>query len=89
MSASDQELWNYFSILYKNSNKGIKGRGKDRRISTNSQIDKNMKPEARSRSSSSESSSSYHPEGYDIRLKNQDPIGSDKNDEQNLGNMDG
>lgn len=32
MSGSDRELWEYFSTLYKNSNKGIKGRGKDRRI---------------------------------------------------------
>lgn len=32
MSESDKELWEYFSTLYKNSNKGIKGRGKDRRI---------------------------------------------------------
>ncbi|KAJ5677472.1 uncharacterized protein N7477_003105 [Penicillium maclennaniae] len=28
----EQELWEYFANLYKNSNKGIKGRGKDRRI---------------------------------------------------------
>ena len=34
VSAVDKELWEYFSTLYKNSNKGIKGRGKDRRIST-------------------------------------------------------
>ncbi|MCJ1293867.1 hypothetical protein MMC34_005424 [Xylographa carneopallida] len=33
VSATDKELWDYFSALYKNSNKGIKGRGKDRRIS--------------------------------------------------------
>lgn len=26
------DLWNYFTSLYKNCNKGIKGRGKDRRI---------------------------------------------------------
>ena len=32
VSESDRELWEYFSTLYKNSNKGIKGRGKDRRI---------------------------------------------------------
>lgn len=32
MSNEEQELWEYFSTLYKNSNKGIKGRGKDRRI---------------------------------------------------------
>ncbi|KAJ5884151.1 C2H2 transcription factor (Azf1) [Penicillium subrubescens] len=33
---ADRELWEYFAELYKNSNKGIKGRGKDRRISTTS-----------------------------------------------------
>lgn len=34
-SSTDRALWEYFADLYKNSNKGIKGRGKDRRISTN------------------------------------------------------
>ncbi|KKZ60633.1 hypothetical protein EMCG_04706 [[Emmonsia] crescens] len=34
MSPQDKELWSYFSTLYRNSNKGIKGRGKDRRVST-------------------------------------------------------
>jgi hypothetical protein len=29
---ADRELWEYFAILYKNSNKGIKGRGKDRKV---------------------------------------------------------
>lgn len=33
-SAEDRAMWEYFSSLYKNSNKGIKGRGKDRRILT-------------------------------------------------------
>ncbi|KAJ5675906.1 hypothetical protein N7462_008803 [Penicillium macrosclerotiorum] len=33
-SPQDRELWEYFAQLYKNSNKGIKGRGKDRRIAT-------------------------------------------------------
>jgi len=33
VSKADKELWEYFASLYKNSNKGIKGRGKDRRIS--------------------------------------------------------
>ncbi|KAH5493108.1 hypothetical protein HBI42_070250 [Parastagonospora nodorum] len=33
VSHADKELWEYFASLYKNSNKGIKGRGKDRRIS--------------------------------------------------------
>lgn len=32
MNPKDRELWEYFATLYKNSNKGIKGRGKDRRI---------------------------------------------------------
>ncbi|KAK5787506.1 hypothetical protein VI817_010003 [Penicillium citrinum] len=34
----DRELWEYFATLYKNSNKGIKGRGKDRRISTTKRL---------------------------------------------------
>ncbi|KAL5119111.1 DNA-binding transcription factor [Pleosporales sp. CAS-2024a] len=34
VSQADTELWEYFASLYKNSNKGIKGRGKDRRICT-------------------------------------------------------
>jgi uncharacterized Zn-finger protein len=33
VSAQDKELWEYFADLYKNSNKGIKGRGKDRKVS--------------------------------------------------------
>ncbi|KAJ5449620.1 uncharacterized protein N7458_006069, partial [Penicillium daleae] len=36
MNPADRELWEYFAELYKNSNKGIKGRGKDRRIATTS-----------------------------------------------------
>ncbi|KAE8360053.1 hypothetical protein BDV27DRAFT_149031 [Aspergillus caelatus] len=36
MSPQDRKLWEYFATLYKNSNKGIKGRGKDRRISPTS-----------------------------------------------------
>ncbi|KAF2994600.1 hypothetical protein E8E13_002281 [Curvularia kusanoi] len=34
VTQDDKELWEYFASLYKNSNKGIKGRGKDRRISS-------------------------------------------------------
>lgn len=33
--AADKELWEYFADLYKNSNKGIKGRGKDRKVGPN------------------------------------------------------
>jgi hypothetical protein len=36
MNSQDRQLWEYFATLYKNSNKGIKGRGKDRRISPTS-----------------------------------------------------
>lgn len=36
MTPQDRELWGYFAALYKNSNKGIKGRGKDRKISPTS-----------------------------------------------------
>lgn len=32
MSSTDRELFEYFAELYKNSNRGIKGRGKDRKI---------------------------------------------------------
>ncbi|KAJ0414016.1 hypothetical protein BJY00DRAFT_47143 [Aspergillus carlsbadensis] len=39
MNPHDRELWEYFAKLYKNSNKGIKGRGKDRRISPSSKSD--------------------------------------------------
>ncbi|GAB1197308.1 hypothetical protein APSETT444_006601 [Aspergillus pseudonomiae] len=38
MSPQDRKLWEYFATLYKNSNKGIKGRGKDRRISPTSKL---------------------------------------------------
>ncbi|PQE05170.1 C2H2 transcription factor protein [Rutstroemia sp. NJR-2017a BVV2] len=33
ITSADKELWEYFAALYKNSNKGIKGRGKDHRVS--------------------------------------------------------
>lgn len=31
VSEADRELWEYFATTYKNSNKGIKGRGKEKR----------------------------------------------------------
>ena len=45
MTESDKELWEYFSTLYKNSNKGIKGRGKDRRIRPPPSDNKGLKME--------------------------------------------
>lgn len=32
VKASEKKAWEYFANLYKNSNKGIKGRGKDSKI---------------------------------------------------------
>jgi hypothetical protein len=34
VSSADKELFQYFATLYKNSNKGIKGRGKDRKVAS-------------------------------------------------------
>lgn len=45
VSAADKDLWDYFTSLYRHSNKGIKGRGKDRRIFTVSRGTENVKPE--------------------------------------------
>lgn len=57
ISSADRELWEYFATLYKNSNKGIKGRGKDRRIFTVSQSSSEAKQGDRSASSSSSAES--------------------------------
>lgn len=61
ISAGEKELWGYFATLYKNSNKGIKGRGKDRRISTTTDASHDggasgIKEERCQRSGSSDSS---------------------------------
>jgi len=57
VSAADKDLWDYFTSLYKHSNKGIKGRGKDRRIFSVSRGHEDLKPEARSTSSDHNGSS--------------------------------
>ncbi|KAL5337096.1 hypothetical protein BJX70DRAFT_370625 [Aspergillus crustosus] len=44
MNPQDRKLWEYFAKLYKNSNKGIKGRGKDRRISPSSKSESSDRP---------------------------------------------
>lgn len=91
VSAQDKELWDYFSTLYKNSNKGIKGRGKDRRISTISTISSDPcspKQNDRSRSSSrssgsgsgsgsSDISASDHQEIYYVDFPKRDRMNSD------------
>lgn len=60
VSAADKDLWDYFTSLYKHSNKGIKGRGKDRRIFSVSRGIEDLKPEARSASSDLNGSSYSH-----------------------------
>ena len=65
MSLQDRELWEYFSTLYKNSNKGIKGRGKDRRISPTSKSTLSIKSDDRSRSGSSDASRDEEAGDYD------------------------
>ncbi|KAJ5021034.1 hypothetical protein J3E73DRAFT_435105 [Bipolaris maydis] len=61
VSKEDKELWEYFASLYKNSNKGIKGRGKDRRISA-------MSSYGGSFHHSSERSSRSSSIGYDFNV---------------------
>ena len=63
VSSADKELWEYFATLYKNSNKGIKGRGKDRRIFSVSKDDGGMKRGARSASSASSAASEIFDDG--------------------------
>ncbi|KAL9093346.1 MAG: hypothetical protein Q9165_004087 [Trypethelium subeluteriae] len=81
VSAADKDLWEYFATLYKNSNKGIKGRGKDRRInavssspssaSVSSSASTIRNHDRRQSRSSSASDDSYqttrtHDSGYDL-----------------------
>ena len=79
MSSQDRELWDYFSILYKNSNKGIKGRGKDRRIVTSLKNGQSEKDENRGRSDSSDTSGSDQPDAYLGGLSKQVDSRSDDN----------
>ncbi|KAI9796818.1 MAG: hypothetical protein M1833_005961 [Piccolia ochrophora] len=64
MSHADRDLWTYFASLYKNSNKGIKGRGKDRKIAGSSA---SVKSEAgyNARASGSPSSSRSYQSQHD------------------------
>ena len=63
MSAADKELWQYFATLYKNSNKGIKGRGKDRKISGKNSTDA-LHDDMRTGSPTSSQSSHSHNGAY-------------------------
>ncbi|KAI9049524.1 hypothetical protein LZ554_006553 [Drepanopeziza brunnea f. sp. 'monogermtubi'] len=70
MTPADEDMWKYFSNLFKNSNKGIKGRGVGRKISRGSRAlqarmqglnieSSSSSSRSRSRSSRSRSRSSY------------------------------
>ncbi|KAJ5279913.1 hypothetical protein N7478_005285 [Penicillium angulare] len=54
VNPQDRDLWEYFASLYKNSNKGIKGRGKDRRILTTKRSMHVADPKSRMQSMESE-----------------------------------
>jgi hypothetical protein len=64
ITSADKELWEYFAALYKNSNKGIKERGKDRRVGLITQYTLPTYPASPSYASSSSSSlsSAYTPQ---------------------------
>ncbi|KAI9677593.1 MAG: hypothetical protein M1817_006547 [Caeruleum heppii] len=69
VSAADREMWEYFATLYKNSNKGIKGRGKDRKIAATSQLrssNGNMPGDGGSESPTASQSSQSHHGAYDF-----------------------
>lgn len=58
----EKAMWSYFKSLYKNCNKGIKGRGKDRRISNTGlgMIKDENDPSRRGSDASTSSSSSFY-----------------------------
>ena len=76
VTAMDKDLWEYFATLYKNSNKGIKGRGKDRRIFATARHDDD-KRERQSRSSSSDCSGHDTSEASDGGREKDDSCSSD------------
>jgi hypothetical protein len=82
ISPDEREIWEYFSSLYKNSNKGIKGRGKDRRISQNGESSTQNKTISdaqsvdgsnRDESNSLSNNSNYGCDGGDDELMTDEP----------------
>ncbi|EEA18864.1 DNA-binding transcription factor [Talaromyces marneffei ATCC 18224] len=93
MTADDRSLWTYFASLYKNSNKGIKGRGKDRKIAcTNPNKNKNSsngKSNGRSGRSNTNRNSSANEQhlpasGSDASLSDYHSFGEDGDEEEEL-----
>ncbi|KIW09299.1 uncharacterized protein PV09_00215 [Verruconis gallopava] len=89
----DKELWEYFAELYKNSNKGIKGRGKDRRIWTVSSSSastssySSTKPSRMSQDDRSSRSSSYMSAHEMTQYHMHGPQQASFEDHSNYGNM--
>ncbi|KAI9881399.1 MAG: hypothetical protein M1830_003406 [Pleopsidium flavum] len=93
VTVKDKELWEYFATLYKNSNKGIKGRGKDRRISAIANSGSHtVKQERADRSgSSSASTNDGQPDVFDLDGSNVDgdsSVTSYSNDDQDFAFAD-
>lgn len=79
ISTLDKQLWEYFAALYKNSNKGIKGRGKDRRISSTAKSNSHYEDGASIDQSSNESE--QHRSFERGGSYNDDDSSSEENDE--------
>ena len=83
LNHQDRELWSYFAALYKNSNKGIKGRGKDRRISTTSKASSFSSASSTSTAKSSPISPSFPSLGMDEAIVDEYTAGSSSDEEEN------
>ena len=88
VSTQDRELWEYFSTLYKHSNKGIKGRGKDRRISPASKSTPSPRQDNRSRSESSDASRDEEAGSYDGSSVKQGSVSSDVSYDEHTVNQE-
>lgn len=72
MNPQDRGLWEYFATLYKNSNKGIKGRGKDRRINSSGSSSSSLSGSVSGSAAGSGTAKSVfpgHSQGEDLRLQ--------------------
>lgn len=82
MSPEDRDLWGYFATLYKNSNKGIKGRGKDRKISPRNSSSAASASSKASATSSSSTTPSLSDGGLDSRRRLQPLTGHHRHDDR-------
>jgi hypothetical protein len=68
MSPADRDLFLYFADLYKNSNRGIKGRGKDRKILAGASNQKSATTPGRTMSTSSASGNGMHTSNHEASM---------------------